>query len=62
MMTPSPGLMACHNGTPFEFLYLVRGENGVETWRVRPLFVDKPYAEVVFRAGDRLTPLHSKTR
>jgi hypothetical protein len=68
MTRPSPGLMAFHNSEPFEFLHVLDGDpaedaTGVETWQVRPLFIEHPVDRLhVFRRGDRLTPLHTQFR
>jgi hypothetical protein len=63
MMQPSPGLMACLNGTPVEFLHLVSTSAArVEEWLIHPLFVIGINRLMLFHPGDRLTPLHSKTR
>lgn len=61
-MKPSPGLMCMHNAAAVEFLHLVRDVDGGEEWMVRPLFVTENNRLATFRPGDRLTPLHSKTR
>ena len=62
MIRPSPGLMCTHNTVPVEFLHLVLDVDGLEHWLVRPLFVKAVNRIVMFRPGDRLTPLHSKLR
>lgn len=54
--------MAFHNGRPFEFLHRVSATATTSRWLVRPLFVADPVSrEEIFRDGDRLTPLHTKT-
>jgi hypothetical protein len=61
MTRPSPGLLAFHNGHPVEFLHVVRDTDGGAVWLVRPLFIANPVNRTeLFRAGDRLTPLHTK--
>jgi hypothetical protein len=58
--------MAFHDGKPVEFLHRVRfNRDGHEIWRVRPIFtetVDAPERDEVYRHGDRLTPIHSKSQ
>jgi hypothetical protein len=63
MIRPSPGLMCTHGGIAVEFLHLscTTTDDG-EAWIVRPLFVEAENRLVVFRPGDRLTPLHSQHR
>lgn len=63
MIVPSTGLMAFHNGRPVELLHIIGtdAQDGSVVWAVRPLFIEAPDREEVFRPGDRLTPLHSKT-
>jgi hypothetical protein len=61
MIRPTPDLMAFHDGTPVEFLHLIRRVEGGESWLVRPLFVADPVNTTrLFREGDRLTPLHTR--
>lgn len=60
--------MAFHEGTPMEFLHLIRSTadtvNGwTELWLIKPLFVAPAVTrERLIRRGDRLTPLHSRAR
>lgn len=62
-MKPEPGLMCFHDGRPVELIALVSRDRAGETWLCKPLFVaDQPNRLEVFRAGDRLTKLHTQYR
>jgi hypothetical protein len=62
MTRPAPGLEAMLNAVPYRFLYRLVTLTDGESWRCQPLFVIAPDRDVVVRASDRLTPLHSSPR
>jgi hypothetical protein len=62
MIRPAPGLEAMLNAVPYRFLYRLVALVDGEGWRCRPLFVTAPDRDVVVRASDRLTLLHSSPR
>lgn len=51
----------CHHGIPMELLWLVRVEKDLETWMIRPLFVEQPdRVEQFSKTGDSVTSLHGR--
>ena len=48
-----------HNGMPVQLLYRVALSPTVETWRVRPLFVEAPDREDKFTSSDTISFLHT---
>jgi hypothetical protein len=48
-----------HNGIPVQLLYQVTCEALIETWRVRPLFVEAPDRDEQFRPSDTTSFLHT---
>lgn len=53
------GSQLFHNGVPVRLLYLVARDQGHETWRVRPLFVEAPDRNERFSRSDCFSFLHS---
>ena len=48
-----------HNGMPVQLLYRISLSPTVETWRVRPLFVEAPDREDRFTSSDKISFLHT---
>ena len=59
IMGLTAGNQVFHNGVPVQLLYRTAVSPTVETWRVRPLFVEGPDREERFTSSDAISFLHT---